>query len=125
MPYEIEHHTHEFQDFEAGDTLTAGMLVSLNNAYKIVPCTTSTLNCVGVADEAGSSGDQVRVLAGWIVVKLKSAAAVTAGASIETAADGTVDDTTGTGMTLQAWAIDAATAGAQWIRCMGNFPCTI
>ena len=124
MPYKIEAHTHEFLSFTAGDTLTAGMLVALNDSYQVIPCTTSTTNCVGIADEAASSGDDVRVLQGNVIVYLLSAGAVTAGASLETAADGTIDDTSGTGMTLQAFAIDAATGAAEWIRVMGNFPCT-
>jgi formylmethanofuran dehydrogenase subunit D len=124
MPYKIEAHTHEFLSFAAGDTITAGMLVALNDSYEVIPCTTSTTNCVGIADEAASDGDDVRVLQGNVIVYVQAADAVTAGASLETAAGGQVDDTSGTGMTLQAFAIDAATAGDDWIRIMGNFPCT-
>ena len=124
MSYKIEAHTHEFLSFEAGGTITAGMLVALNTSYQVVAAGTTSTNVVGVADEDAASGEEVRVLMGNIIVYLESAGAITAGASLETAASGTVDDTSGTGLTLQAFAVDAATGAAEWIRCICNFPCT-
>jgi len=125
ITYKIEHHTNEFQTFTASATITKGQLLSMDSNGKVTPCTTSTTNCVGVADEAASSGDTIRVLSGYIIVTLQSAGAITAGASLETAAAGKVDDTSGTGMTLQAWAMEAASGASEWIKCLCHFPCTV
>ena len=125
MTYEIEHHTGEFQTYTAGGTITAGMLVTLNATGGVEAAGTSATNVIGVADEAATSGDTVRVASGYLIVYLKSAAAITAGANLETAADGTVDDTSGTGMTLQSVAFEAATGAAEWIRAICNFPCFV
>ena len=125
MAYEIEHHTGEFLSYTAGGTITAGQVLTLNATGGVEAAGTTATNVIGIADEAASSGDTVRVASGYLIVYLQTADAVTAGANLETAASGTVDDTSGTGMTMQAVAFEAATAGTQWIRAICNFPCFI
>ena len=118
ITFKVRQHYGEVTSYKANTTdITAGMLVSLDSSGLLVPCSTSTTNCVGVAgeDRDVSVNPNVPVYQGTLECTLKSSAAITAGANIECAADGTTADSGTAGKVIDfGVAHEAATGAAEW-----------
>jgi len=123
ITFKVRQHFGLTSSYKCTAAVAAGNLLTLDANGQVDVAGTASTNVVGVAAETQATvGGQVTVYMGPIECTLLTVGAVTAGATIEPAAGGAIDDTAGTASVIDLGvALEAATAAA-WIMCQINTP---